>query len=217
MGKTTSTRADWVNVNIYGWDKVQFTAFGWTIDSLSQEREKVGAPIVKEKGQFGGGSVKIWAGISLHSKTQAVVVNQNLNPQWYQDLIIRPCVIPHVQANHRMVFMQDGAPCHTARTTREMLQRNNIRVLDWLPCFPDFNPIENLWDEMVRRIRRLPGQQNLVQLQRDILNEWNSVPQIFLHNYFNSMRQRCLALIQSNGGHTRYWYVNHIIGGTNVS
>lgn len=75
-----------------------------------------------------------------------------------------------------------------------MLQRNNIRVLDWQHCSPDLNPIENLWDEVDRRIRRLPAQQNLVQLQRDILNEWNNVPQRFLHNYINSMRQRCLDL-----------------------
>lgn len=66
----------------------------------------------------------------FHSKTQIVFVNQNLNAQRYQDLIIRPCVIPHVQANRRMVFMQGGAPCHTARTTREMLQRYDIRVSD---------------------------------------------------------------------------------------
>lgn len=36
------------------------------------------------------------------------------------------------------------------------------------------------------------------------LNEWNNVPQIFLHNYINSMRQRCLAVILENGGHIRY-------------
>jgi hypothetical protein len=71
-----------------------------------------------------------WTGISLHTETQAVVGNQNLNAQRYQVLIIRPCVIPHVQANREMMFMQDNVPCHTAKTTREMLQRNNIRVLD---------------------------------------------------------------------------------------
>lgn len=45
----------------------------------------------------------IWVGISLHTKTQAVVVNQNLNAQRYQFLTIRPCVIPHVQTNRGMV------------------------------------------------------------------------------------------------------------------
>jgi transposase len=85
-----------------------------------------------------------WTGNSLRRETQAVVVNQNLNAQIYQDLIIRPCVITHVQANHGMMFMQDNVPCHTEKTTREILQRNNIRVLDWPPCSPDLNAIENL-------------------------------------------------------------------------
>lgn len=198
------TRADWANVLFTDETRFNLRRSDGRLRVYRRRGERYSAPCVKEKGQFGGGSVMIWAGISLHTQTQAVVVNQNLNAQRYQDLIIRPCVIPHVQANRGMMFMQDNAPCHTARTTRGMLQRNNIRVLDWPPCSPDLNPIENLWDEVDRRIRRLPAQQNLVQLQRDILNEWNNAPQRFLHNYINSMRQRCLAVIRANGGHTRY-------------
>lgn len=183
------TGADWANVLFADETRFNLRRSDGRLRVYRWRGKRYSAQCVKEKGQFVGGSVMIWAGTSLHTKTRAVVVKQNLNPQRYQDLIIRSCVIPHVQANRGMVFMQDNVPCHTARTTREMLQRNNIRILDWPPCSPDLNP-NDLWDEVDRRIRRLPAQQNPVQLQRDILNEWNNVPQRFLHNYINSMRER---------------------------
>jgi transposase len=56
-----------------------------------------------------------------------------------------------------MVLMQDNSTSHTARTTQQMLQGHNIRILDWPPCIPDLNPIEHVWDEIDRRVRQLPS------------------------------------------------------------
>ena len=44
------------------------------------------------------------------------------------------------------VFMQDGAPCHTARSIKAWLSDHaEIPVLDWVGQSCDLNPIENLW------------------------------------------------------------------------
>lgn len=105
-----------------------------------------------QRGQFGGGSVMIWAGISLHTKTPMVPIHQNLNAARYQNLVLQPAAIPHIRANRGMVLMQN----------------------------------------------------NLAELERDLINTWNNLPQRVLCNYVNSMRSRCVAVIRANRGHTRY-------------
>ena len=184
--------------------KVQFKAIRWAEPCVSEKGERYNDVCVRERGQFGGGSVMVWAGISLHTKTPLIPIHQNLNAARYQNIILLPVAIPHITANRGMVLMQDNATPHTARTTQQVLQGYNIRVLDWPPCSPDLNPIEHVWDEIDRRVRQFPQPQNLVDLERDLVNIWNNLPQRFLFNYVNSMRSRCLAVVRAIGGHTRY-------------
>ena len=163
-----------------------------------------GTAVFVERDRFGGGSVMVCAGISLHTKTNMVRIAGNLNAARYRNGILRPVLLPHIHANGPMLFIQDNARQHKARNTVQILQANNIRMLDWPACSPDLNPIEHLWDEIDRRIRRLPAQQDLAQLEQDILQVWRNLPQQFIHNYVNSMRSRCQAVIDAQGGQT--WY-----------
>ena len=97
----------------------------------------------------------VWAGISIHTKTPMIPIHQILNAARYQNTIFQPVAIPQITANRGMVLMQDNATPHTARTTQQVLQGHNIRLLDWPPCGPDLNPIEHVWDEIDKRVRQL--------------------------------------------------------------
>ena len=90
-------------------------------------------------------------------KTQCVVGRGNLNALRYSNEILTPVCIPHLQNNGRMGLMYDGAPLHTARFSRALLQANRINVLQWPPLSPDLNPIEHIWDVIGQRVRsRVP-------------------------------------------------------------
>ncbi|GFS60278.1 uncharacterized protein TNCV_2827551 [Trichonephila clavipes] len=52
------------------------------------------------------------------------------------------------------IFIQDGAPCHTARSIKAFLAEQNIPLLDWLGNSPVTNPIENVWELMKREVAK---------------------------------------------------------------
>ena len=67
------------------------------------------------------------------------------------------------------------------------------------------SPIEHAWDEMERRLRQGPNQPlTLADLGQMLLETWNNIPQAFFNRLVSSMRRRCQACINANGGHTRY-------------
>ena len=60
-------------------------------------------------------------------------------------------------------------------------------------------------DVLDRRIRQhVPVPTNIHQLRTAIEEEWTNIPQATIDNLINSMRRRCVALHEANGGHTRY-------------
>ena len=141
------TRTDWANVLFTDESRFKLSGNDRRDRVYRRRGERYADNCVIERDRFGGGpSVMIWAGISLHTKTRAVVVNWNLNAARYRNEILLPVCIPHIRRNRRMILMHDGAPSHTARTTRNLLNANRINVLPWPPSSPDLNPIEHLWD-----------------------------------------------------------------------
>ncbi len=72
----------------------------------------------------------------------------------------------------------------------------------------NMSPIEHVWDALDRRIRqRVLVPANILQLHTSIEEEWTNSPQTTINNLMNSMRRRCVALCEVNGGYTRYWLV----------
>ena len=150
-------------------------------------------------------SVHVWAGISFNHRTVLHVLRNHVTAQTYVDEVLRPIVIPTLQAHQELlVFQHDNARPHAARLTVQFLQMNNVNVMDWPAFSPDMSPIEHLWDELERRVRVQGPYHNLQQLEASLIQEWNRIPQNVIQTLVRSMGRRIRACIQANGGHTSY-------------
>ena len=147
----------------------------------------------------------VWGGICGGRKTRLRVINGNLTAQRYIEQVMEPEVVPFIRQNGRgLVFQHDNARPHTARLTQDFLRRNNVQVLPWPSRSPDMSPIEHLWDELDRRVRKNLHPRTLPALARALEREWQNIPANVVQRYVDSMRRRLQAMIAANGGHTRY-------------
>ena len=89
-------------------------------------------------------SVMIWGAFGYHGKGKLVVLPKNIT-------VIKE---RYFDACKSEVFMQDGAPAHTAKLIKEWFEFVGVDYIkDWPGNSPDFNPVENLWGLIKRRLR----------------------------------------------------------------
>ena len=150
---------------------------------------------------FGGGG-----GISITGKTPLIIVDGNMNAIRYRDEILTPDVFPYLRTLGAGAIVQDdNARPHRARIITDHLQAHCVDRMEWPACSPDLNPIEHLWDQLGRAVRRqMTPVSTLLDLRRILLEEWNAIPQIRIQRLVLSMRKRCQATIHAFGGSTRY-------------
>ena len=148
----------------------------------------------------------VWTGVSLHHKTNVVFIKGNLTAARFQHEVLDTEVIPLLRNHRGMQSLHHGAPAHLARATTAYLNASNVDVVESVtPNSPDLNIIQNIWDELNRRVRRTGAiPTTLNQLREKILYEWNNLSQNYVQQYVTSMRRRCLAVVNSAAGHTRY-------------
>lgn len=172
-----------------------------------RQGERFADNCVLQRSMMRGGSVMVWGGISYTARTNLVIINGNLTGIGYRDEIITPHVEPFLNANGPgMILQQDNARPHVGRVVRDHFQQQQINVLPWPAVSPDLSPIEHIWDELERRLRRRQNPpENHHQLAQALQEEWNNMPQQRIQRLIGSMRRRCQAVITAQGGHTRYW------------
>lgn len=160
---------------------------------------------VKPTLKFGGGSIMIWGDMMTKGVGTVHRIHGKMTAASYVDILSTelPASAEKLGVNTLdIVFQQDNDPKHTARLTREWLERNNIRTLKWPPQSPDLNPIEHLWGILKRSIAGETG--SMDELWEKVQDAWQKIPADVCKNLVDSMPRRIKAVIDAKGGYTKY-------------
>lgn len=105
----------------------------------------------------------------------------------------------------KVLFMQDGAPAHTAKATLNWLKLQGINKIDWPAQSPDLNPIENLWEIIDKKIRsRDVKPSNANELWNAVSEEWKNIDKSLVRNLYLSMNRRITQVLEKKGGYSKY-------------
>ena len=109
----------------------------------------------------------------------------------------------------RIIWQQDGAPCHYATDVRNFLNENFDEWIgrrgktEWPPRSPDLTPCDfSMWGVLKDRVYKTKIR-NLDHLKERIEEEFQILSQdhTYLYNATNAVKKRCEAVIQAEGHH----------------
>ena len=126
-----------------------------------------------------------------------------MNSNMYCEILQQSMILSPQKLGSRAVFQHDNDPKHTSKTTIALLKRLRVKVMDWPSMSPDLNPIEHLWGILKWKVE-VCKVSNICQLCDVIMEEWKSIPVATCEALVNSMPRRVKAVLDNDGGHTKY-------------
>ncbi|KAL6730797.1 hypothetical protein Aduo_001735 [Ancylostoma duodenale] len=96
-------------------------------------------------------------------------------------------------------LVQDNAPPHISKKTKEKLREWKVDTLDWPPESPDLNPIELIWGHMKNEIRK-KGPRTLSELKKAIVDYWQHLTPEVCTKYIEGIKARLRQVVQQKGG-----------------
>lgn len=146
-------------------------------------------------------SIMVWGAIRGDGKRVIYKCDQNVDQYYYQALLDK--ALPNIYTT-RFIFQQDGATCHTARSSINYLTNKLVRLLPkWPSQSPDLSIIENLWDMIKEKVRqRNPS--DVEELWTFFKQEFEQVPDAYIFKLYESMPRRIRAVRLAKGCSTKY-------------
>lgn len=204
-------RKDWGKEweNIIWSDESRFEVFGGDgrrhVWRNSQEKydPKCLIPTFKS----GQESVMVWGCFTKNKLGPLVRLEGRITAAIYIEMLEKNLIpfINNLENNDNYIFQEDNAPIHTAKIAKKWKENNNITSLPWPAQSPDLNPIENLWNELDRKVRsHKPLPKNKDDLWQILQEEWVKLEKDKYNNLINSMPNRVAAVIENKGYPTKY-------------
>ena len=154
--------------------------------------------------------VNVWASFCAGGQGYCHIFNEKLDKHLYKRILsdnLLPSAALHFNfappALEQWYFLQDNDPKHTSGVVTKWLHEHGVSTIDFPPYSPDLNPIENLWGVMARAVEQ-HACDTMEELQDVVAAEWDKVNADYMCTLVHSMPQRCEAVIEAKGWHTKY-------------
>lgn len=155
--------------------------------------------------KHGGGSVMVWGCFGNGRMGSIKKVEGTLKKEGYHQILMKHAIPSGKRLiGEKFNFQQDNDPKHTSHLCKKYLdnqeEKGTLIRMDHPPQSPDLNPIEILWDELDRRIRKMQPT-NLTALWECLQTAWHQIEEETLTKLMNRMPRVCQAVITAKGGY----------------
>ena len=110
----------------------------------------------------------VWGCIAGGARGPLVMYSGKLNEGTYVKVIeeVLPLFIENTfdSSNLNWMFMHDNTPSYRSKYTLKWFENKGIKIIKWPAVSPDFNPIENLWDLIDKKLKKIT---------QPMLKNWN--------------------------------------------
>jgi transposase len=172
-----------------------------------QTHEKYDTDCLLPTFKSGNQGVMVWGCFTKNFLGPLVIIEGKISGNVYKKLL-EDNLLPFINRlgeENAYFFQDDNAPVHRANLITAWKAENLISSIPWPAQSPDLNPIENLWDQLERRVRnRLQKPKNLADLIDALKEEWNKIDINILNKLVESMPRRVKAVLESKGNPTPY-------------
>ena len=155
--------------------------------------------------KHGGGSIMMWGCFLADRVGDLYRVDGIMKKEDYHLILQRHAVPSGLNLyGEGFVMQQDNDPKHTSLLCRRYLQSKEeqgvLKILEWPSQSPDLNPIELLWEDMDREIKKLKPT-SLPDLENIARRVWNATDPEKLLRLVDRLPRVCQAVIQAEGGY----------------
>ncbi|GFS92780.1 transposable element Tcb1 transposase [Trichonephila clavipes] len=164
---------------------------------------------ITEYQSFRGGSIMVWAGISLEYRIDLHIFKRgSVTAVRYRDEDLEPIVRLYVAVvGPTFVLSDDNTRPHRADIVDDYLESEGIARMASPEYSPDHNPIENLWDALGRAVSsRFPPPVTLIELKTALQEKWRLLNSAVVDHLIESMVKRLPP-----GGATSYQLLHLLI------
>ena len=156
--------------------------------------------------EYGGGSVKCWGCFLSSGVGNLVFIDGNMSGESYQDVLQKSLLqsIMNLNMGKDWIFQHDNDPKHRSTIETTWLNQEHVECLRWPSFSPGMNPIEHLWDDVERRMKK-EQPKNEKELKEALSRVWKGIEKGTLKKLVDSVPNRLNEVLRMRAYPTRHY------------
>ena len=147
-----------------------------------------------------------WRNFACIDMGSILFVSGKINSQSYQR-ILKSHLLPNAGflAGENLKFQPGNAPVHMSNGTKLWFLVNSVETWKWPVKSPDFNPIKNIWGNLVKRVYENKRHfMSSVKLKTTTEDEWYKREPELCQKLVSFMKNKIFEVIRRNGFYTSF-------------